>query len=52
MQGFYIGRHLKTCSCATDEGREFVSEIARSMNYQEHKQPSTHPDNEVSEVQP
>lgn len=31
-QWFTIGRHLKTCSCSTDEAREMVREIARAAN--------------------
>lgn len=27
-QAWYIGRHLATCHCATEEGREFVRMIA------------------------
>lgn len=28
MQAYYIGGHLKTCSCSTDEAREFVQAVA------------------------
>jgi hypothetical protein len=34
MQAFYIGRHLQSCECSTEEGREFVREIARAMEPQ------------------
>jgi len=27
-QAYYIGGHLKTCSCSTEEAREFVRAIA------------------------
>jgi hypothetical protein len=27
-QGFYIGGHLKTCACSTEEARDFVRSIA------------------------
>lgn len=27
-QAYYIGGHLKTCACSTDEAREFVLSIA------------------------
>ena len=28
MQAYYIGGHLKTCACSTDEARELVRAIA------------------------
>lgn len=30
-QAFAIGRHLRTCSCSTHEGRELVRHIFESM---------------------
>jgi len=32
MQGFYIGRHLATCECSTDEGRDLVRAIVASLD--------------------
>jgi hypothetical protein len=31
MQAHYIGRHLRDCRCSTEEARELVTEIFRSM---------------------
>ena len=31
MQAFYIGKHLRTCECSTDDGRAFIREIVASM---------------------
>ena len=31
VQAMYIGRHLRTCDCSTEEGRAFVRELARSL---------------------
>lgn len=30
-QWWYVGRHLKTCECSTEDGREMVRTIARAM---------------------
>lgn len=30
-QAHYIGRHLRTCDCSTEEGRDFVRAIVASM---------------------
>lgn len=32
-QWYLVGRHLRTCSCATDESRELVATIARAINH-------------------
>jgi hypothetical protein len=32
-QCYYIGRHLATCTCSTEAGRELVREIAGAMGY-------------------
>jgi hypothetical protein len=31
MQAFYIGRHLRDCTCSTEEGRELVTAIFEAM---------------------
>ena len=31
-QAWYIGRHLATCQCATEEGRELVRMIAATID--------------------
>ncbi len=31
MQKFYIGRHLRDCSCSTEEGRDFLRDIVGAM---------------------
>lgn len=30
-QAFYVGRHLATCECSTQAGRDFVNDIAAAM---------------------
>ncbi len=35
-QWWLVGRHLRTCECATDEAREVVDEIHRAMVYEAH----------------
>jgi hypothetical protein len=30
-QWWYVGRHLRDCSCSTDEARELVREIGRGI---------------------
>lgn len=37
-QAFFMGRHLATCGCSTQGGRDFVNQIAEAMNYQENIQ--------------
>ena len=32
MQEFYIGRHLRDCSCSTEEARDFLRSLVDSMN--------------------
>ena len=34
-QAFYIGRHLRTCECATDAARELIRNIAAAEAYNE-----------------
>ena len=31
MQEFYIGRHLRDCSCSTEDARDFLRNIVDSM---------------------
>ncbi len=31
-QAWFVGRHLMTCHCSTDAGRDFVREIVRTMD--------------------
>lgn len=31
LQWSYVGSHLKTCACATDEARDMVEQIHHSM---------------------
>lgn len=33
MQNHYIGRHLATCECSTDDGRTMLREIVSAMEY-------------------
>ena len=30
-QTWFIGRHLATCECSTESGRDFVREVCRAM---------------------
>jgi len=34
-QWYLVGRHLRTCSCSTDEARDMVSSIASAVEYHE-----------------
>lgn len=34
-QWWYVGRHLSTCECSSDEGREMVRSIFSAMEYKE-----------------
>lgn len=34
-QWYSIGRHLKTCSCSTEEAREMVREISRAASQED-----------------
>lgn len=35
-QCWYIGGHLRNCSCSTDEAREFIRSIVNGMEKSEH----------------
>lgn len=34
MQEFYIGRHLRDCSCSTEDGRYFLRNIVNAMAHE------------------
>lgn len=35
QQWFYIGNHLRTCECATEEAREMIRGIARAIDWKD-----------------
>ena len=34
MQWWYVGRHLRTCTCSTEEAREMVRELASALEFE------------------
>jgi hypothetical protein len=34
-QWWYVGRHLRTCECSTEEGRDVIRSIHHAMEYNE-----------------
>ncbi len=41
-QGYYIGSHLATCACSTQEGRDLIDEIHRQMHADEQPHAEAH----------
>ena len=38
IQAIYIGNHLRTCACSTEESREFLKSISEAMNGDKHNE--------------